>query len=517
MPATSRFVLFDVDETTGISVTSSDTADAGSSNGRGTIGYAESNTEAPDTLTIQQGVNDELNFTLDGVGPNLITLTSGTDLDARFIAREIAFKMKQIVGVDFAQCEYINSKYRIYSGSMGPSSSVSTSVGTNDVAADLELDFPNTTNGVANDNSGTYTGTMTASGVYTGQFDDIYTLIVAATHPVGNAVAGGGNVYAGTVTTAGDWNEGGTGTEVYTITVDGASNPTMNGGAGNVPVMTWTSSGSGIPGGDNDASGVELLYSDYYYEVGTKGLRIKFSDAPFGASDTFTVTCTTASGGVNPIGTAQYHWSSLKEGKSSSATTTVSTPGGSRLGTRGIEVSFSSGSNLTAGDEFRVIASGPQPTTLGVTTLNYGAVTVSTYSPVKAVWFELMAGATILSNTKFGLQSHGTAQHHNQGNSDTLFAFGTAGRGNSAGTNPNIQTEWRGSVSASDLSSDTPPDYLSATEDNLAEVSTADASEAVGVGPGEMVSDFVWLAVKLGANETGANSSITYRMFFDFS
>ena len=530
MPATSRFVLFDVDAVTRVSTTSSDTVDPGSSNGRGTIGFAQSDTEAPDTLTIQAGVNDEMRFTVDGVGPNLITLTSGTDLDARFIAREISFKMKQIFddatlnSFDFVSCEYINSKYRLYSGSMGPSSSMDTSAGTNDVAADLELDGPDTTNGVENDNSGTYTGTFTASGVYTGQFDDIYTLIVAADHPVGEAVAGGSNVYAGTVSTAGDWNEkksGGSGpnaAEKYTISIDGTSNPTMNGGAGNVPVMTWTSSGiDGQVGNDNDASGVELLYSDYYYEVGTKGLRVKFSDAPFGASDTFDVTCTPASGGVNAIGVAEYHWSSLKEGKSTSATTTVSTPGGSRLGTRGVEVSFSSGSNLTAGDEFRVIAAGPQPSTLGVTTLNYGAVTVSTYSPVKAVWFELMAGATILSNTKFGLQSHGTAQHHNQGNSDTLFAFGTAGRGNSAGSNPEIQTEWRTSVSAADLSSDTPPDYLSATEDNLSEVATADASEAVGVGAGEMVSDFVWLAVKLGANETGANSSITYRMFFDFS
>jgi hypothetical protein len=517
MPATSRFVLFDVDETTGTSVTSSDTADPGSSNGRGTIGFAESNTTAPDTLTIQEGVNDEINFTVDGVGPNLITLTSGTDLDARFIARELNFKMKQIIGVDFTSVEYINNKYRIYSGTMGPSSSMSTAAGTNDVAADLELDFPNTTNGVANDNSGTYTGTMSVSGVYTGQFDDIYTLIIAETHPVGNAVAGGGNTYAGSATTAGDWNVSGSGTETYTITVDGSTNPTMNGGTGNVPVMTWTSSGSGIAGNDNDATGVELLYSDYFYEVGTKGLRVKFSDAPFGSSDTFTVTCTTASGGVDPVGTAEYHWSSLQEGKSSSATTTTVTPGGSRIGTRGVEVSFSSGSNLTAGDEFRIICSGPQPTTLGVTTLNYGAVTVSTYSPVKAVWFELMSGATILSNTKFGLQSHGTAQHHLTGSNDSLFSFGTAGKGTPAGTNPEIQTEWRTSVEASDISSDTPPDYLSATEDNLSEVSTADASESVGVGSGQMVSDFIWLAVKLGANESGANPSIVYRMFYDFS
>ncbi|RKZ96621.1 MAG: hypothetical protein DRQ40_00485 [Gammaproteobacteria bacterium] len=512
MPATSRFVLFDVDASTGTSTDSSSTAPpTGSENGRGKPGHAQSDAIPTDILTIQQGVNDQLQVEIDGQGFETITLTSGTDLDARMIAREISFKFKQLVNTEFefAQVEYINNKYRIYSSSLGDNSSADSAAGSNDVALNLRLANPSLTGGSDTGNSGTYTGTLTASGVFTGQFDDIYTLVISDTQLVGESTPGGGNVYAGTVVTAGDWNE--SSAETYTVTVNGATNPTMNGGAGNVPTVTWTSS----PSNDNDASGLDILYSDYFYEIGTQGLRLKFSDAPFGTSDTFTVVCSGATGGVKAVGAAAYHWSSLKEGKSSSTTTTQTV--GTRVGTRGVEAAFSSGSNLTAGDEFTIICSGPQPTTLGVTTLNYGAVTVSTYSPVKAVWFELVSGATILSNTKFGLQSHGTAQHHNQGGSDTFFGFGTAGKGNSAGTNPEIQTEWRTSVTASDISSDTPPDYLSATEDNLSEVATADNSEAIGVGSGQMVSDFVWLAVKLGANETGANPSITYRMFFDFS
>ena len=149
-----------------------------------------------------------------------------------------------------------------------------------------------------------------------------------------------------------------------------------------------------------------------------------------------------------------------------------------------------------------------------MTTLNYGNVTVSTYSPTKSVWFELISGAVLLQNVKFGLQSHGTASHHNSGNSDTYFAFGTAGEGNPASDG----TEWHESVdAAADLDSDIPPAYLAATKANLAEVSTADASEPTANGDGELVSDFLWLAVKLGVSEVGSNSQITYRAFYDYS
>jgi len=516
MAATSRFVLFDVDANGEITAQSYDTAASGSSNGRGTLGYAQSNSVADDTITVTPGVAEDIQVNIDGNGLNEITLTSGTDIDSRTIARDISFKCKQLAGseFDFVQCEYINNKFRVYSSKLGPGSEVDFAVGTNDISEDLKLttggspDYVNV-DGVTTDNSGTYQGTLTVSGVFRGQFDDIYTIIFTeGDHLVGDAVADGGNTYAGTVETAGDFNDT---IETYTITVDGSSDPVMNGGQGNVPVMTWTSS----PSSDNDATGVELLYSDYYYEVGTKGVRIKFSDVPFGSSDEFTVACIAASGGVNAIGSAQYQWDSRREGKSTTGLTSSAT--GEKVGNLGIEAFFSTGSNVTAGDEFRIICSGPQPTTLGVTTLNYGSVTVSTYSPVKAVWFELTSGATILSNTKFGLQSDGTAQHHNQGNSDTLFGFGTAGAGTPAGSDPTVQTEWRTGVTAADLDSDTPPDYLSASKANLDVVATADNSEAIGVAAGQMISDFVYLTVKLGATETGANPSIVYRQFFDFS
>jgi hypothetical protein len=128
--------------------------------------------------------------------------------------------------------------------------------------------------------------------------------------------------------------------------------------------------------------------------------------------------------------------------------------------------------------------------------------------------FEIMAGAKEISSVKFGLQSNGTFEHHDQGNNDTKFRFGTVGPGNNASTG----VEWRTAVTAADISSDTPPSYLYATKEDLAVVADADNSETVGVSTYHgMVADPIWLCVKLGASEVGANSTINYRIYFDFS
>jgi hypothetical protein len=151
---------------------------------------------------------------------------------------------------------------------------------------------------------------------------------------------------------------------------------------------------------------------------------------------------------------------------------------------------------------------------------------VSTNSPVKTVWFEIIAGAVSMATVKFSLQSDGTFQHHDQGDNDTEFRFGTAGGGEPApgsGPESNSQEEFpvdsasTGRILATDIDDDTPPNYLFATKQDLAVVNSADNAEDIGNFQGALVSDFIWLAIKLGANETGANSTINYRMFFDFS
>jgi hypothetical protein len=129
-----------------------------------------------------------------------------------------------------------------------------------------------------------------------------------------------------------------------------------------------------------------------------------------------------------------------------------------------------------------------------------------------------MSGAVALSTVKFGLQSHGTFTHHNANNSDTYFRFGTVGAGQPSGSSPSNGLEWRANVTASDISNDVPPSYLYATKGNLGVVSDADASQDVGSsGYYGMTSDAIWVNCKLGASEVGANSTINYRVYFDYN
>ena len=73
-------------------------------------------------------------------------------------------------------------------------------------------------------------------------------------------------------------------------------------------------------------------------------------------------------------------------------------------------------------------------------------------------------------------------------------------------------------MTASDISSDVPPSYLYATKEGLAVVADADSSEAIGTSTqGGMVADPIWLNIKLGASEVGANSTINYRIYFDYA
>jgi hypothetical protein len=122
-----------------------------------------------------------------------------------------------------------------------------------------------------------------------------------------------------------------------------------------------------------------------------------------------------------------------------------------------------------------------------------------------------------MSAVKFGLQSHGTFSHHNENDSDTYFRFGTVGPSANAGSNPTDGQEWWVDVAAADIDNDTPPAYLYATEDNLSVVASADASEDIGNLQLYLQADPIWVNIRLGANETGANSTINYRLYFDYS
>ena len=121
----------------------------------------------------------------------------------------------------------------------------------------------------------------------------------------------------------------------------------------------------------------------------------------------------------------------------------------------------------------------------------------------------------MMDTVKFGLQSHGTFSYHG-GAGDTYFRFGCIGGENDAGGSPTDSKEWRTGVTSTDLAGVT-PNYLFATKPDLSVVATADDSEVLGNMNGGLVSDFVYLCIHLGSDETGSNSGINYRLYFDYS
>lgn len=501
-------------------------AGVGDNDGKGTRGYSIATASVGDTFSIGP-TTDRLHIAIGGVSAPYITLYSGSNLDPRFVARDITEKLRALdMGTedyDKAICMWENdgtygNHFVIYPGETGAGSQVVVSSGTNSAHSTLGWDTKSEAGGGAGSN--TFTGGITVSGTYYGLFSEVYKIVISndvdATRGIGSASKGGSNTYAGTMTTGGVFNYA---SDIeYVIGISTANGTTMGAGTGNVPTMSWTSTGSA----DDSSVNTELLYPDHWYNVGSKGLMVKFTDAVFNTvSPAWTIQCykpdyaqgTNASA---PVGTAQYVYSSDRGDMSSSPTTTVS-GGYTILGSRGLSVIFGGGgaSNLAAGDEFTVICAGPDPSGYNITSINYGNVTVSTESSVKTVMFEIESGAVQMSTVKFGLQNHGTFSHHNDGNSDTYFRFGTVGVGNKAGTGVTNGIEWYPGIAATDIDSDTPPTYLYATEDNLSVVSTADDSESIGNSG--LVADPIWLNIRLGTAETGANSSINLRLYFDYN
>jgi hypothetical protein len=291
----------------------------------------------------------------------------------------------------------------------------------------------------------------------------------------------------------------------------------MGAGINNVPTVSWDS------GGTDDGGPLELLYANYWYKIGTHGLMVKFTDAVFNTCDpAWDIVCTAVTevspGNASaPAGSARYVWGSNR-GDDASGYIVTSDTSYTRLGTRGISIMFDGTNNFNAGDEFFVICTPPQPQSYDITNLNYGNVTVSTESQLRCVIFEIISGAVEISTVKFGLQSHGSFSHHGEGDSDTYFRFGTVGPGNNAGNSPYDGYEWRTGVTSTDISSDVPPSYLYATEDNLPVVADADSSKSIGTSVyAGMVADPIFLNIKLGASEVGANSSVNFRVYFDYS
>lgn len=538
MAASVRWVQYDP-------TTSGYVGTGGSANGKGTLGYSIGSADPGDTVTIGSTTN-RFYFNLDGdASPpaSYVTVVSGSAMDPRFVAKDITEKIQALSTDDRyanAHCKWENittatgtytkrNRFKLYSGTLGSSSSATVTSGTNSSHSVLGWNSKIETGGSANpDGKAAYTfsGDISVRGSYYGLFNEVYKVVISNDNDETRGIAapsvGGSNTYAGTITTGGVFNH--TVDVTYTLEIDVTNGTTMGGGTGNVPRMRWSGSPS-----DSQTDWVELLYPDYWYNVGTHGLRVKFTDAVFNTCNpAWTIACHKPdyAQGTNAnaaVGTAQYVYSSDR-GDDSSAPTTTSSGSYTKLGSRGLGIKFNpsgGGDNLGAGDTFYVLCAGVAPYARDISSLNYGNVTVSTESPVKCVMFEVTAGAAELSSVKFGLQNNGSFSHHEAGDSDTYFRFGTVGPANNASVTIGSDTfnaiEWYPNVTAADIDNDVSPDYLYATDDNLPVVATADNSKSIGdYAISGLTADPVWINIRLGASETGANSTINYRAYFDY-
>ena len=520
MAAITRWVQYDIDAG-GVAVD-------GNTGCQGSKGYSVSTAASVgDSFTIGSN-NNRLYLDIDSQGGSTtyVTVQSGTDLDPRFIAKDITEKLHeigastyQIYGWQNAICRWENTpahgnRFKIYSGSLGSSSAVTVGSGTNSINSTIGFSVFTEAGGSTGAEIGTqFDGTVLVSGTYYGFVDETYTVVITndydgSARGIDTPVAS--ITYGGVLTTGGVYNYGADTT--YTVTIDTTNGHTMGGGTGQVPTMSWASTGTA----DDSSVDTELLYADHWYKVGTRGLMVKFTDAIF-EDGSWDITCYSpkyASGtsSNSAPGTAYFAYSSDRGDMGAAAVTAVS---GSytALGTRGLYISFvpaDGADTLYYRDQFTITCSAPAPSAYDISSLNYGNVTVSTESDVKCVMFEIMSGAVQLSTVKFGLQSHGSFSNHNENDSDTYFRFGTVGPGN-----PKSGKEWYPNVTAADIDSDTPPAFLYATKANLGVVTTADDSESVG-NTG-LMGDPIWLNIHLGSSETGANSTINNRLYFDYA
>jgi len=490
---------------------------------KGKRGYSIGTSSVSDTFTIGPTTN-KLYISIDGDAGPYITLYEGTSLDPRFVAQDITEKMRNLGKNDArwndAICAWENTpgqgnRFKIYSGTLGVASSVSVStIGADSAHAVLGFSTVSEVGGAASTNN--FAGTLNITGTFKGMCPEVYRLVITndndAPRGIGTPVKS--ITYDGVMTTGGVYNY--TTDTTYTITIDVTNGTTLAGGSGNVPRMTWTAS----PSADDSSVATELLYPNYWYKIGTRGLMVKFTDAVF-AAGYWTVPCykpdyTNGTNVTDLPGNARMSYSSTR-GDMAAAVVTPASGTNIALGTRGLMVEFvpTSGSDyLGIRDEFYIMCQGPKPSNYNISSVNFGNVTVSTESTVRCVTFEIESGAYQLSSVKFGLQSHGSFAHHYAGNNDTMFRFGTVGPGHRAGSGSETGIEWYPGIAPGDIDSDIAPTYLYSTKANLAVVSTADDSQAVGNE--FLTSDPVWFNIKLGSSETGA-STCNYRTFFDYS
>ena len=477
-----------------------------------------------------------------GSSVKIMTLYSGTNLDCRMLAKYITDQMHASPpGGDTGQwedayCILRKNGFELRSGIAGTNSQIKVENTTNSAAATLGFSEGVTFNGSELGRlydgeyscqgrlTNVYNGSISVSGIYTGGGFDEY-MIVA----VEDSLKGGGatvishpsGTFAGSVTLGGVYAYHRDAVLHLIVTATGGS-AYMNGVKDTCPEIHWYMTVPTASGTDEDPTFIsmsgthKLLYPDYPMDISGKGLWVRFSNHPFDTTDAWTIECSGIAKGSNyTAGQSERKiiWSSLRGDTQWEPQDTATFGSFIEVGNYGIHMAFNQNYPIESGDVFKIRVPGPQVYGWDITSINLGNITVSTTSAVFCTTFNLVGGAVELTNVKFGLLDDGGMSQHN--GTDTYFSWGTAGAGQEA-VDGSLHWQWRNGVDATDLVPTKPP-YLYAIDKDLQEVATADDSKTIGVNSFEgLQSDFIWDAIRLGADESGPKT-ITYRCYFDYS
>jgi hypothetical protein len=505
--------------------------------GRGTTPSLRGDTPSQIPLTLDSTQCDLMITMNDGLASTskIFTIASGVSLDPRVLARDLTDRMHRDHPVNNpiwtnANCRWWENGFQINAGICGHNASVRVDYTANSAATALGF-----THGVAaygsdndrlenggvaagNKTTNTWSGVISTSGTsFAGAWDEWTAVAVNSDGGANQGTAAilthASGTYPGTVTLGGIYNYSDDTIYHVDVSVSGSASY-MNGVKDAVPLMTWYGTG-----GDTTMSGsaIQLLYPDQPYPLGNKGLWIKFNNAPFSyPGDSWTISASGILDGNNyQWGSVMRKiiWSSHKGDVEWTQQSTATFNNYFAIGRGGVYVAANQDYNVAPGDAIRVRVPGPVPYTYDSTSINLGNITVTTASRVFCVRFDLTGGAIELTNVKYSLLNNGGMGYHDGVN--TSFPFGTVGRGNKASATL-YDVEWWDGITVQDLIPPK-PSYLYDIDANLTVVSTADDSKNIGIDPFDaLISDYIFCAIRLGADESGQKTAV-YRCYFDYT
>jgi hypothetical protein len=389
--------------------------------------YIKSSILLKDWVAINSTVN-ALRFVKNGSNIDVI-LCEGANLSPFYVAYYLSQKLKG----DNIDCEFVNNSFIFRTDDETDTLAMGTAL-SNDGKAVLGLSSPTTDDGI--DGANSYEGDISINGLYTGITNDTY-WVKCSGNNLFTVTPDPSNIYQGTMEVAGTFNFSSSTT--YTITIDTVNGNMTNQGKGFVPLFTVASTGD-----DDLPVACEIFSCNAWYEIGNKGVRVRFTDYPFGDNDSFQIDCLipqTADGSNNTANADEATFIvTSNEGVMQSPTllTFVDdpyTPYYKLVLAKGLEIYFEDEA-FTKNDTFMVKAY--MDTYYETINLNLGLVGIGEMSNVVGIRVIIKEGGNVLKWCKFSFLDKKELTEIGYGK--TEFRAGTIGKINSKNSNEIVTT-----------------------------------------------------------------------------